>query len=320
MRRFSHTIVILVIFVFGLHASVHALDKIRIGAPPDPAHLTFRLAQKAGFLKAEGFDAEIITIAGPLAAMALTSGDLGYFAGLGILRSIIQGLPLKLVACFRPLPHFVLVSRPEIKSVKELKGKTIGVLNFGAGADVIGRMIFAHFGLDPQKDIRFVAGGGSESRLARMQQGLLDATLVTPPSDFYGKKLGFHVLARAAELFTYPISGLIAPDKIIRERPEEIKRLIRAGIRANRYIKENREGTIQVLIGTYKLPKEIAAASYDSLLKGLNSDGSLPRDGFQTLLEDTKRLAKLDREVSLNDVADLSILKQAQLELGIPTR
>lgn len=118
-------------------------------------------------------------------------------------------------------------------------------------------------------------------------------------------------------IFTYPISGLIAPDKKIREKREEIKRLIRAGIEANRYIKENREGTIQVLMGTYKLPREIAAASYESLLKGLNSDGSLPLDGFQTLLEDTKRLAKLDREVSLNDVADLSILREAQRDLGI---
>jgi hypothetical protein len=75
-----------------------------------------------------------------------------------------------------------------------------------------------------------------------------------------------------------------------------------------------------VLIGTYKLPKEIAGASYDSLLKGLNTDGSLPVDGFQTLLEDTKRLAKLDRKVSVNDVVDLSMLKDAQRELGIVAR
>lgn len=307
----------LLLSLFVFPATIYAADKIRIGAPGDPGHLTFPLAQKVGFLKAEGFDAEIITISGSVAAMALTSGDLDYFAGLGILRSIIQGLPLKLVACFRPFPHFVLMSRPEIKSVKELKGKTIGVANFGGGNDLVGRMMIARFGLDPQKDMKFVAGGGNESRFSRMQQGLLHATIVSIPADFYGKKLGFHVLARAEELFTYPISGLIAPDKKIREKPDEIKRLIRAGIRANRYIKENREGTIQVLIGTYRLPREIAAASYESLLKGLNTDGSLPVDGFQTLLEDTKRLAKLDREVSLNDVADLSILKEAQRDLGI---
>jgi hypothetical protein len=50
---------LLTVFVF--HTTIYAADKIRIGTPPDPAHLTFRLAQKVGFLKAEGFDAEIIT-------------------------------------------------------------------------------------------------------------------------------------------------------------------------------------------------------------------------------------------------------------------
>jgi NitT/TauT family transport system substrate-binding protein len=310
-------ILMLLLSVFVFQTTSYAADKVRIGMPGDPAHLTFRVAERVGLLKAEGLDAEIIRIAGSGAAMALASGDLGYFAGLGILRSIIQGLPLKLVACFRPFPIFVLMSRPEIKSVKELKGKNIGVPNFGGGTDLIGRMMITKFGLDPQKDIKFVAGGGDESRFSRMQQGLLDATLVSPPSDFFGKRLGFQVLARAEEHIAYPTSGLIAPDKKIREQPDQVKRLIRAGIKANRYIKENRERTIEVLIATYKLPREIAAASYKSLLNGLNIDGSLPLDGFQTLVEDTKRIAKLDREVTLNDIADFSILGEAQRELGI---
>jgi len=142
--------VVLLVSILVFPTTIYA-DKIRIGVPPDPAHLTLRLAERVGFLKAEDFDSEIIIITGPVAAMVVTSGDLGYFAGLGILRSIIQGLPLTLVACFRPYPHFVLMSRLEIRSLKELKGKTVGVSNFGAGADVIGRMIFKHFGLDPKK-------------------------------------------------------------------------------------------------------------------------------------------------------------------------
>lgn len=166
----------LLIFVLGLQASALALDKVRIGAPGDPGHLTFPLAQKVGFLKAEGFDGEIVTIAGATAAMALTSGDLGYFAGLGILRSIMQGLPFKLVAWVRPFPHFVLMSRAEIKSVKELKGKTIGINNFGEGSDQIVRMTLQHFGLDPQRDVKLLAAGPTEGRYARMLQGLLDAT------------------------------------------------------------------------------------------------------------------------------------------------
>lgn len=85
-------------------------------------------------------------------------------------------------------------------------------------------------------------------------------------------------------------------------------------------MKEDREGTIQVLMSAYRLPREVAVATYESLVKGFNDDGSLPKDGFQTLLEDTKKLAKLDRDVSITDVADLSILREAQRELGIVTR
>ena len=105
---------------------------------------------------------------------------------------------------------------------------------------------------------------------------------------FPGKKLGFIVLARAEDLFTYPISGLIAQTKKIKEKPDEIKRVIRAGIKANRYMRANRDGTIPILMTTYRLDKEGATALYDSFVKGFNDDGNLPEDGFRRLIEDTQ--------------------------------
>ena len=126
--------------IFLLQTSVQAADKIRISTPGDAAHFTMHLAQKRGFLKEEGFDAEVITISGPVANVALSNGDTDYFSGFGsALRSILQGLPLRIVACYRPTPHFMLQSRPEFKSVKDLKGKTIGITAFGSGTELVGR-------------------------------------------------------------------------------------------------------------------------------------------------------------------------------------
>jgi len=71
--------------------------------------------------------------------------------------------------------------------------------------------------------------------------------LGSAPLDFLGNKLGFVVLARANELFSFPASGLVATVKSIKERPDEIKRVIKAGIKANRYIHQNREGTMQMM-------------------------------------------------------------------------
>jgi NitT/TauT family transport system substrate-binding protein len=299
-----------------LHDSVHAADKIRIAMPADAGHFTFPLAQKRGFLKEEGIEADIITIFGPVANIALSNGDLDYFTGFGSgMRSMLQGLPARILVCYRPLPHFVLLGRPELKSVKDLKGKIIGVA-LGGGPDLVARLIIKHFGLDPDKDMTFVRGG-NETALARMKQGLMDATSAPVPWDYRAKKMGFNVLARAEDLFTYPISGLIAHTKKIKEKPDEIKRLIKAGIKANRYMRANRDGTIPILMSTYKLDKEVASALYDSFVKGFNDDGNLPEDGFRRLIEDTKTITKVDREIALSEVADLSILREAQRELGI---
>jgi ABC-type nitrate/sulfonate/bicarbonate transport system substrate-binding protein len=301
-------------------ASVHAADKIRIAMPADAGHFTIPLAQKKGFLKEEGIEAEIITITGPVANIALASGEIDYYTGFGsAMRAMIQGqLPARIVVCYRPLPHFVVVSRPDIKSVKDLKGKIFGT-NPGGGPDLVARLMIKHFGMDPDKDIKFTRGT-NDTALARMKQGLMDATALPVPRDYQAIKMGFHVLARAEDLFTYPISGLIAHTKKIKEKPDEIKRVIRAGIKANRYMRANRDGTIPILMSTYRLDKETAAALYDSFVKGFNDDGNLPEDGLRRLIEDTKSVTQTRREVAFNEVSDLLILREAQKELGIPGR
>ena len=85
---------------FFLHVSVEAADKIRIAIPGTGPFLTFSLAQKKGFFKDEGLEAEIIQIRGGSVAMAaLLTGDLDYYSVVAVgARSAIQGLPIRLVA------------------------------------------------------------------------------------------------------------------------------------------------------------------------------------------------------------------------------
>jgi NitT/TauT family transport system substrate-binding protein len=310
-----------VVAILLFQSFVYPADKIRITTPSDAAHFTMHLAQRRGFLKEEGFDAEMIVISGPVANIALSNGDSDYFSGFGsAMRSMLQGLPLRIVACFRPTPHFMLQSLPEFKSVRELKGKIIGISAYGSGTELVGRLIVKHFGLDPDKDVKWVPSGAGEGRYIRMQQGLLDAVVATVPNDYLGRKMGFPIISRSEDLFTYPFSGLTVSMKKLKEKPDEVRRVIRAGIKANRYMRENRDGTIPILMATYRIDKDVATAAYDSFIKGFNLDGSMPEDGFRRLLDDTKRLMKIDRDVALSEVADLSILREAQRELGIKAK
>jgi ABC-type nitrate/sulfonate/bicarbonate transport system substrate-binding protein len=212
-----------------------------------------------------------------------------------------------------------LISRSEFKRVQDLKGKNIGLNTFGGTLESISRLIAKHFGLDPDKDLKFLATGTVESRFAAMQQGLTAATLGSPPIDFLGRKLGFVVLARANELFNFPASGLVASVRAIKEKPDQIKRVTKTGIKASRYIRQNREGTLPVMTEFLKIDKEIASVTYDSVWKAFTEDGTLPENGLRVAIDEARRVGKVERDVSFGEVADLSILREAQKELGITT-
>jgi NitT/TauT family transport system substrate-binding protein len=234
------------IVVFLFQTSSDTAEKIRIAYPTrGNIFVTLPLAQKKGFFREEALEAEIIQIRGPVVRAGFLNGEIDYYAGFGsMISAAISGLPVKIVACYVPALPNMLIARPELKSVQALKGKTIMVAGIGSDPHAIARVMLKHFGLDPDKDVQFIRGPAAEGRLAALDQGLVAATIVGPPLDLEGKKLGLNILARSQELVSYPVTGVIATVKKIKEHPDEIKRVIKAGIKANRYIRAEREGTI----------------------------------------------------------------------------
>lgn len=304
--------------VFLLQTSTHAADKVRISISNlSGQFMTFPLAHKRGFLKEEGIEAEIIRVTGGAGSAALSSGDLDYGTGMSVGGALTGALPVKVVACFVPAPVFALVARPEVKTVQELKGKTVGISTFG-GLSIFGaRVIVKHFGLDPDKDIKFVAVGAVEARFIRLTQGLIDATMLAPPLDSEAKKKGFNILARAEDILIFPETGLVTGVKKIQEKPDEIKRVIKAGIKANRYIRGNRDGTIQFIMEWLKVNREVATATYEGVVKVYNEDPSVCEKGLRVMIEERKQTLKINRDIALSEVADLSLLREALSEMGI---
>lgn len=316
----QHVLIAAVMILSFLCGTAGAADKIRVGVPQQVVHwMVFPLAQQKGFFKEEGFDAEIVRITGPSGRSALMSGDIDYYTTIAfIVQSAIVGLPVKVLAAYVNCPPFVLMSRPEFKSAQDLKGQTMGIgAPPGSSPDVIGKLSLRHLGLNPDKDVKFVYLNSHERTFLALEQGLYAAGLIAPPFDFQGKKLGFNSLARADDILTYPEDGLIATMKKIKEKPDEVKRVIRAGIKANRYIRSQREGTIQFLMDWQKVNRVTASANYDSAVRVFNEDGALPEAGLRLIIEEAKKTVKIEREIPLSDIADMSILREAQKELGI---
>jgi NitT/TauT family transport system substrate-binding protein len=311
-----------IIFFLLLRPCAAATDSIRIAVSnPNMPNLTSAVAQKKGFLKAEGIDAEIIRMNPNIAITALASGDVDYCQLFGaVVAGAIAGLPVRVVAGFLDNWPMTLIAQPEYRSVKDLKGKTLGVSSYGATPDVGARLMFKHFGVDPDREIKVLALGSDAARITALKQRVVDVIVISPPADAQMEKLGFKIVARAYELFNFPYLGLGTHVRKIKERPDEIKRVVKATIRANRFIRENREEAVRILAEWGKVEREYAYASYDALRVLFNADGAVPEDGLRLVIDQARRNAKITREIIPAEVADLALLRDAQMELGIKAR
>jgi ABC-type nitrate/sulfonate/bicarbonate transport system substrate-binding protein len=135
-------------------------------------------------------------------------------------------------------------------------------------------------GLDPDKDTKLVAFGSDGARFAALKEGLVDAAIIAPPADSQARKFGMNVLARANDLFKFPHIGLGTSSKKLKDSPQEASRVIKAFIRANRFIRENRQESINILADWGQSHREDAAAAYDSTWQLFSPDGAMPEDGI----------------------------------------
>jgi NitT/TauT family transport system substrate-binding protein len=288
-------------------------DKVRLSVSSvDVAFLTAGVALKRGFFQEEDLEPEVIRMNANVSISALATGDLDYTFIFGsVVRGAMRGLPVKVVASFMDSSTHTLIARANIRSAQDLKGKTLGVSTVGATADVAARMMMKHLGVDPEKEMKIVALGPAQARFAALKQGVVNVAVVSPPADSEGEKMGYRVLARAYELFTFPFVGLGANLKKIKEKSDEVKRVIKALIKANRYIKENREGAIQVIMDWSRTDRENAAASYDATVRVFNLDGNMPEDGLRRVIDQAKAALQTQQQFSIADVADFGPLKAA---------
>jgi NitT/TauT family transport system substrate-binding protein len=296
-----------------------AAEKVRISVTNyNMSYLAAGVAAKKGFFREEGLDPEIIRMNFNVAMSALINGEVDYTMIFGsVVRAAMRGIPVKVVAVLIDSPPYALISKPELKSIKALAARNLGIGVYGSTNDVVARMMLEHSGINPDKDVKIVAFGFDGARLAALQEGLVDAALIAPPADAQARRAGFNVLARANDFLKFPHIGLGTSNRVIKEKPQELKKVIKAMVRANHFIRENRDESIKVLMEWGRTERENAADAYDSTWQVFSADGSLAEEGMRLVIEDARKALKVTRAVQLSEVADATPLREAQKELGL---
>lgn len=237
--------------------------KVKVGVSGRSINYTyFWLAETNGFFKDEGLETELVVFdGGPPTVQAMIAGEIpiAVSSSYEAMASRLEGADLKVVATFVPNAPHQLIARPAIKTPADLKGKKVGVSKIGAESHKAAKEAVKMAGLDPEKDVAYVAVGGQTQRVAALLVGSIDATVVSPPGTSQLIKQGYNKLADliAGHIETAH-ENIITRDKTIKENPEMIRRFMRALVRGIHYFHTNPEGSKKFIAEYLKmeLPKD----------------------------------------------------------------
>lgn len=309
--------IVIVALWFFMAPLVHA-QKINIAVSnPDMSFLSGGVAKFKGFFKEEGLDAELVQISANVSVAALAGGNVDYNL---ILQSVVtgnlRGLPIKVAGILIERPNHVFVASPKIARFTDLKGRKIAISSFGSATDILARLTVEHFKLNPQKDVQFIAAGSSSGRLAQLESGLVDAAVVSPPSDQVAEARGFKTLVRTRDVLLFPVNGVGLHEQKLRNHRSEVKRVLRALLKANRYILDDRKGAVDILQKWSRTPANVAELAYAATASNFSRTLLAPRDALEKVIDSTKLNIDLKRDVALGEVFDFTLVREILKELG----
>ena len=312
----------LVFFVSTSHAQSN-LKKVRMASSStNVSFLALYTALHRGFFRDEGIDLEIIFMPANLASTAVLNGDVDFNGAVtGTIGAAVRGQPMKVLLFTVAKPLLFLVSKKDIKDIKQLKGKKIAGSSPGGSATLIADKVLKHYGLEPGRDVSLLPMGGSAaSRYAVLETGVVDASFLSVPENIIALDKGFNELVFAGDVVEFPQNGFGTSEKRIRENPDEVYRMVRATLRGLQFVwdKNNNEAVTNVLMKQWRVnDRKMAGEMFRHVNRVLTRDAYVKPESVQVLVDLARESAKVTKPVSAADIVDYSFLDKARKELGI---
>lgn len=312
------TILLTAMVCLGSAAPLRAVDNLRVAYPSlNTSVFSLIIAQKEGYFKEENLNVELLSIRGEIAIRTTLAGDVDFFTNAGsALAAGVRGVPVRLVTVFQDKPGWDLIASPDIKSVAQLRGKNIAIMSPEGSLAVVAREIFRKNGMDPAKDVNLVVMGGDEVRFPALQTKAISATLFNTAMSLRAQKEGFSKLANASEYANLIEGGLATSQDKIKQGPDKILRFVRASLKGLNYYVTKREAAIKYMMDNLRMKdRELVGAIYDIQTRLVLKEGFSDDKVLQSMIDDMKRTTKVQRDIKVGDIFELSFVKKANEEL-----
>jgi len=277
------------------------------------------IAREKGFFREEGFEPQLIRMSANAAIAAGVAGELDALGSVGsAIRGIMRGAPLRVVSVDLRRPIFWLVSRPEYRDAKDLKGKALGIATINGSQHSAARKMLAIHGVDSDKELTFSQVGDEATQLQALISNSIQVAGLTPPYVFLARdKFKMNVLESSIDKFASIQQGIGVQTKYVQESPDWLRRLLRVKAKAARFFLENENETAEMLARMWKSDLAVATEWYRRCKPAFTPTGIPTDDEIKEFLAEEARALKLSETVPPNRIFDFTLQRAVNKELGI---
>ena len=262
-----------------------------------------------GFYKDNGLDALTIMAQPQAGVQGLIGGSFDFSQILGAsTTAIMRGVGLKIVMVFDSKPQFWLYGAPEIKTLQDVKGKTVAIQTIGGASGQMTRELLNKSGIDAQRDVT-IQVIPLEGRLAALGSGAVAATVVNAPERTRANKMGFNELAFYGDHFEYSSGGIAVSEKTLAERPDFVRRFLNGTLQTFQWYKKNEKEAVRMFARFSKVPEDDALGVYRASLKAFTEDGTLSQAAQERIISFHKNEVKIEKDVPAQRIFNFAMLQ-----------
>lgn len=294
----------------ALARGVRSEERVRIAlSVRNVVFLPFYYAKDTRIYDRYGLNVELIQMRSDLQLAGLVSGEIDFTPSVGPAgAAIANSLPVKALAILYRAPLFSLVSPSNVGGAKELEGKKVAVSRIGSESHRYGSLILENGGADPKK-VTFIQTGSTTISLAALQQGTVNAAVLSPPFTGIMAEKGFRILGRSRSLAEAPWLGLVANRQKIEKNPEQVRNMLRSMRDVVVAMRRDKGAVISYIEKNFKVSNANATESYEDI-SGVTVDGLILRDDqIQKYLDTSFARGEISKHLSVGEVFDFSLLR-----------
>jgi NitT/TauT family transport system substrate-binding protein len=313
------------LLAFGSSAGFALERHIHAGAGgTSPQELPLLVAKDLGIFEKYGLDVDLVVISGGSRLMQALIGrslDSANVAAMAPLRANLSGANVVITGAFLNKNLYKFVTRKDIRRPADLRGKKLGVVNFGGANEFSILMALKSWGIPPDA-VKLVPSGDSMTRLAALEvSGGLDGTVVPYSNATLAiqKGMNINVLGDLGEIIKeYPDRTLIAERSFIERKHDNAKRFYQAlseAIYRLRTQPQLRERVVGIIAKRLRIDAKAAEEAYDTYHDVFSFPPRVGRKGLQDVVDIIQREPGRQKiEADLSRFVDESIADELAKE------